>query len=109
MTGNALYSYDEIKIFDAYLEDYHYNIEKLRDFFATRNWVEYGEIVNRIRLDSEAVGAEALYNEAVLLEMAAGFQYKPYIMNHHEKLLRDYASVREIIKKRILCQSKYIV
>lgn len=108
MTKNTLYGYNDIKILDAYLEEYHYNTEKLRDYFAVRDWEKYSKIVKRIRLSSKSVGANALYDEATLMEMAAGFDYKPYIMNHHEKLLRDYAKVRENIKRRILCRPRYI-
>lgn len=87
------------KIIAAYLEESDGYLERLEAFLAEKNWREYTVIAHAIKSNSKQIGANALFEEALSMEMAGKSEDEAFIGEHHATFIEHYKEVLDELKK----------
>lgn len=88
-------------IIEAYIEESEEYKVNLAKFLEEKNWREYQVIAHAIKSNSKQIGAEALFAEALEMEMAGKAENEEYIIKNHNTFMEHYEEVLLFLKKEI--------
>lgn len=85
-------------IVEAYIEESAEYKTNLAKFLTDKNWKEYTVIAHAIKSNSKQIGAEALFEEALKMEMAGKSEDEAYISENHGPFMEHYEEVLAVLK-----------
>lgn len=85
-------------IVDAYIEESEGYKANLAKFLAEKNWREYTVIAHAIKSNSKQIGAAALFEEALSMEMAGKSEDEAYLIGNHDIFIKHYDEVLDYLK-----------
>ena len=92
---------DYLEVLEAYHWDGKQKKVKMQSFYEEENWKDYRVLVHSLKSNSQAIGAERLYEIAKNQELAAKEENREEILKHHEEMLQEYKVVLTEIEGRL--------
>ena len=71
----------------------------MTQFFAEKDWNNYGTIVHALKSTPLTIGAVHLSEEAKALEMAAKEGDVEFIRSHHDDTLEEYSRLKDRLQE----------
>lgn len=84
-------------IVEAYIEESEGYKANLAKFLSEKNWKEYTVIAHAIKSNSKQIGAAALFDEALKMEMAGKSEDENYITANHNTFMEHYQEVLDFL------------
>ena len=86
-------------ILEAFLEEEKTKGPNIESCYESKDWKNYGIYVHSLKSTSKTIGAMELFETAALLEAAAKEENVSAIENNHDKVMRMYSELVEVIAK----------
>ena len=86
-------------ILEAFLEEEKTKAPNIVKCYESKDWKNYGIYVHSLKSTSKTIGAMELYETAALLEAAAKEENVSAIENNHDKVMRMYYELVDVIQK----------
>lgn len=77
-------------------------IGSMKKYYNVRDWHNYEILVHALKSTAKMIGIADLSEKAKALELAAKGNEEPFILDHHEQMVRDYGRITADIREQLL-------